>query len=353
VVKPILPVFGLKHPLWLQIVPPLIVFVVLMIIFKVVGFAVSRKVNVFYKYKTDDKSRLKWERLNHRLGMSLGLVNGAVYFVLILIPFYVAGYLTTQVASGAQQDPAKVRFVNAVRSEMHATKVDKVVSAYDPAPTNFYEAADIVGLLKANPLLDSRLSRYPVFLSLGERPEFQALANDVQINQMIQTQAKISDILAQPKVQAIVTNAEIATQIGKLVGPDLHDLHEYLLTGKSAKYDDEKILGYWTINVDATVKQEKVANPKITPFQLMRLKQTKYASLYGTTFIATTENRAILKKPAPNDGSPAPVWAEGTWKSFGSNYQITLGDKQVDATVENGRLLIPHDDMTFVFEKEQ
>lgn len=347
IVKPLLPMVGLKHPIWSQIVPPLAVFIIVMIVFKIIALMVHRKVDVFFKYKVDDKVRLKWERLSQRLGMCLGLVNGAVYFVLLMIPIYVAGYLTTQVAS-AEGDPAGVNFINKARAQIHDTKVDKVVAGYDPAPENFYEAADIIGLLKNNRLLYSRLSKYPVFLSLGERKEFQDIANDPQVNELIQRQSKIGEIINNPKVQGVVTNAEIATQIGQLLGPDLKDLHEYLLTGKSAKYDDEKILGFWTLNVDATVAQEKVSNPKITPFQLKQLKQTKYSGIRGMTFIATTDNKAFLKKGA----NPPTVIADGTWKSHGSDYEVKLGSATVDATFENGKLLLPRDGMVLAFEKE-
>ena len=350
-IKPILPVFGMKHPIWAQILPPLVIFVLVMIIFKIVAFAVHRKVTVYYKYKTDDKTCLKWERLNQRLGMTLGFVNGAVYFVLLLIPIYVAGYLTAQVASGSE-DPAGVRFINQTRAQLNDSKVDKVVAAYDPAPKNFYVAADIVGLLKNNPLLNSRLSRYPVFLSISERKEFQDIANDVELNNMIQSQAKIGDILKHPKVQAIVTNAPITAEISQLLGPDLKDLHEYLLTGKSAKYDDERILGYWILNLDATVAQEKVANPKVTPYEMQRLKQTKYGPVRGVTFIATTGGKAILKNPPGATGTSPTVLAEGTWKGAGSGYEVMFGNKAISVTLEKGRLLVPNNEMTLVFEKE-
>lgn len=350
-IKPILPLIKVKNPVWIMIVPPLVVFIVVMIAFKIAAMIAHRKVDVLYKYKRDDKTRMKWERLNSRLGMSLGLVNGAVYFVLLLIPFYVAGYLTTQVASG-EEDPQGMRFVNQVRQQIHESKADKVVAGYDPAPTNFYEAADILGLVKNNPLLMSRLSHYPVFLSLAERPEFQTLANDVEVNQMIQTQAKVGDILKHPKVQAVVTNLQITGEITRLLGSDLPDLHQYLLSGKSEKYDEEKILGSWVLDLNATAEQEKITKPKLTPYELKRLKQTKYAPYQGLTFIGTTDQKTILKHPASAAGAPPEIVAQGTWKAFGSNYEVELGSKPVTVTFENGKLFLPRDGMTFVFQKE-
>ena len=349
--EPILPLVKLKHPMWELIVPPLAIFILVMIVFKVLAIFVHRKVDVYYKYKRDDKTRFKWERMNQRLGMCLGLVNGTVYFVLLLIPFYVAGYLTTQLASG-EEDPDGMKFINQTRVQIHEAKADKVVAAYDPAPTAFYIASDILGLLKHNPLLVSRLSHYPVFLSLGERKEFQDMATDVSFNQMIQTQAKIGDIINHPTAQAVITNAQITGEIGLLLGSDLKDLHEYLLTGKSEKYDDERILGLWTLNLDDTVAQEKVLKPKITPFELKRLKQTKYAPLLGITFIGTTDNKAILKHPASAAGAPPEIVAQGTWQSQGSGYEVTLGNAPVPVSFEKEKLFLPKDGMTLVFEKE-
>lgn len=347
-IKRVLPIFKVQHPVWTIVLPPLVIFILVMIVFKIAAVFVHRKVDVLYKYKRDDKTRMKWERMNARVGLSLGLVNGAVYFVLLLIPFYVGGYLTTQLASGAE-DPKQMQFINRVRDEIHASKADKVVAGYDPAPTNYYVAADIVGLVKHNPLLMSRLSHYPTFLSLGERPEFQSIANDVEVNQMIQTQAKVGDILKHPKVQAIVTNSAITAEISRMLGSDLPDLHEYLLTGKSEKYDDEKILGLWTLDLDATVK---ASNPKLTPYQLKRLKQTQYAPFQGMTFVGTTDQQAILKRPPSAPGASPEIVAQGTWKAFGSNYQVDLGGKTVTATFENGKILVPRDGVTFVFQKE-
>ncbi len=350
-VKPILPLIKLKHLIWNEIVPPVAVFILLVIVFEVLAVFVHRKVDVFYKYKRDDKTRFKWERLNQRLGLSLGLVNGTVYFILLLVPVYVAGYLTTQLASG-DEDPASMRFINKARQQMHDGKVDKVLAAYDPAPSNYYIAADIVGLLKNNPLLPSRLSHYPVFLSLAERKEFQDIATDVQINEMIQTQAKLGDIINHPKVQAVITNTEISGEIARLLGADLNDLHGYLKSGKSEKYDEQRILGMWVLNLDATVAQEKILKPKTTPLELKRLKQTKYAPLYGMVFIGTTDKKAILKLPATASGAPPEIVAQGTWEESGSSYDVTLGSAAVNVTFESGKLLLPKDGMTLVFEKE-
>src|ERR1035438_2021988 len=50
-VKPMLPSVGIHDPTVIWLVSPLIVFWVLMIPFKSVGFFVHRKVEVYFKYK--------------------------------------------------------------------------------------------------------------------------------------------------------------------------------------------------------------------------------------------------------------------------------------------------------------
>src|SRR2546430_10594503 len=82
-VNPVVPLVGLKNPVWSILLPPVIVFFLIAILFIIVGFIVHWKVSLYYKYRTDDYHRLSWERLNRRLGASMGLVAGAAYAILL------------------------------------------------------------------------------------------------------------------------------------------------------------------------------------------------------------------------------------------------------------------------------
>jgi len=82
-VQPILPHVGIHDPTVIWLISPLIVFWVLLIPFKSVGFFVHRKVEVYFKYKEDGIQLIRWARLNARLGLGLGLMNGLAYLVLI------------------------------------------------------------------------------------------------------------------------------------------------------------------------------------------------------------------------------------------------------------------------------
>jgi hypothetical protein len=129
-----------------------------------------------------------------------------------------------------------------------------MVAKFDPTPPSFYEAADVVGLVYRNPLLQSRLSGYPALLPMEERTEFQELAGDKDFIELFQRQEPITRVLNHPRVQALAKNSDIVQEIARL---DLRDLRQYLETGISPKYEEEKILGRWRLDLNATLADLK------------------------------------------------------------------------------------------------
>ena len=349
----LLPLVGLEHPLWQFFIPQAFAFLIVVIIFIIAGSLVHRKIALHFKYKADEKKLIAWHRLYSRLGLCVGLVNGAVYFFLILIPIYIGGYFTAEAASDGN-DPAGARFLTKTRADLHDLKLDRVVGAFDPTPSQVYQASDIADLVLHNPLLKSRISHYPPLLTLGQRPEFQALGNDVQLLEMIDRQASLNEILKYPPVQAIVTNANLTGQISAILGNDLNDLQEYLNTGKSAKFDDETILGVWSINPQASLNQERKRHPGMNLRQVAKIRQEMYPLVSDLSLTATTDNKMILKKQALGKAN-ATVVAVGTWKKDGT-YEITLPGSKPETTEieiqEGDTMLLPKDGYILVFDKE-
>ena len=66
---------GIQNPTLIWALAPLVAFIIVLILFKVAGFFVHRKVYLFYKYKAGDLRMALWERLNSRLGPVPGLVE--------------------------------------------------------------------------------------------------------------------------------------------------------------------------------------------------------------------------------------------------------------------------------------
>src|SRR5271157_5458382 len=78
-VKPLLTGVGFKNPVLIWVLGPFVVFVVFSAIFKAAALPVHQKVEVYFKYQAGDLRLALWNRLRQRLGLCLGLCNGAAY----------------------------------------------------------------------------------------------------------------------------------------------------------------------------------------------------------------------------------------------------------------------------------
>jgi hypothetical protein len=351
----LLPMLGLYHPVWRFFVPGAIAFVAVLIIFKIVGNVLHQKTTIHFKYQKDEHLLFRWERLYQRLGFCVGVVNGAVYFFILMLPVYVAGYFTTAAADPSL--PSSLRLLTTLRAELHDSGLDRVVAPYDPIPPAIYQAAGIIELVLHNPLLCSRLAHYPALLALSQQKDIQDIAHDIPLQELIQTQAKISDILNQPKIQAIVTNAAVPEQIHSLVGDDLTDLQTFLNTGKSPKYDSDKILGVWKIDVAATLAEERRLKPDLAPKQVAALRTAWVPQISGFSLTATPDNQIVLKKQNPDNALDTPVSA-GTWNKADNAYEVTLtlpGKRPTSVSIapsDDGILQFPMETHILIFNKE-
>ncbi len=291
-VRPVVPLVGIKNPIWSWLLPPVIVFFLVAAIFVTIGFVAHHKVMLFYKYRTDDYTRLSWERLNQRVGACFGLLAGAGYTILIGLVVYVLGYLSVQLSAG-DNDPAVIRYLNEARQDLRSSGLEKTVAALDPAPAKYYEAVDVIGLMRHNPLLDSRLASYPPFLTLAERQEFQDIATDAEWQNLWASQASLAQILGHPKTQAILGNPDALQQLEQI---DLKDLMTYLQTGESPKYSDQPILGRWEVDAYLTLQQEKRRRTEMTSQEVRQLRQN-VEMIKGFKLVVAPDNSAKLKGP--------------------------------------------------------
>lgn len=353
-VRSLLSAAGVQMPWTRWAWAPVIVFFVFLIVFKIMGYVVHDKIDYIFKYKKEDEERIRWERLAAKLGLCLGLLEGAIWFFLLMIPIYVAGYFTVQMAA-EEGDPAWIRYVSSLRHELQNSKLDLALAACDPAPRFYYESADILGLLRQNPILERRLSHYPGFFTLSERTEIQELAADKTAHDLINHKASISELLDQPKVRAVVMNQEILTALTSLSSADLKDLREYLETGKSPKFDDEKILGRWSINVDGSIAALRKKMPTLTPIDANRIRAAMKVTMGTAILTATPENKILIRTAATS--GPTALSLKGTWQKQGDHYEINIsekgGDQKGDGTVDSAdRLTILLPRQALVFDKE-
>lgn len=297
--QPLLGKAGLKNPVWLEVVPPLVAFLIVYLAFLGGSFFVHHKLYLLYKYKRSDVDRIRWERTNRQVGAAVGLLAGTILFLAISGVIYAAGYLTVQLSG--ETNPASVQFINSVRQDMAASGFDKVAAKFQPAPKLYFETADLLGLLYHNPLLQSRLATYPYFLALGERPEFKEIGTDKEYNDLIFGKAAVTQIIDHARTQSLLSNHEV---LQYLKGTDPSDLKEYLRTGQSPKYSDTEILGIWNLDKASVLTVKRRENPDIKARELRALRQALDA-VPDFALVATPENKVIVRS-----GAAAPAAAD-------------------------------------------
>ena len=165
-----------------------------------------------------------WQRLTARVGLCLGLANAAVYLILISLVFYVLSYPTSRILIPDSPVPGAVKYINLLGQAVRDSHMDKIVTTIDPMPKSYYTAAEIVGLIYHNDLLESRLSRYPAFLSLGEKGEFQDIANDKEFNEFRMRQPTFMELVNHGKSQELINNPDLLREIWSIAEPNLDDL---------------------------------------------------------------------------------------------------------------------------------
>lgn len=350
---PLYPLAKITNPFLPLFISPVIVFAVVVIVFKVIGDTVYQKVEVYVKHRMPDYLYSLWQKADVKFGLCFSVINAFLYLVALSMIIYVLGYPVLQVTR--EDNPsAAIRYLRMAARQLGDTKLDRLVWAFNPAPPEYYGACDILGLVYQNPPLWSRLTSYPAMLVLGQREEFQALGNDPDFaRKLMETPPlPLQELLAEPKVQAITTNREtmdtLRAEIQKL---DFADLETYLKTGESPKYAKEPILGRWRINAEASAAATARLNPKLEPRVLQGLKLFLDARSKVSSLVMLPDNQIILRAPVKIDLKALQAAAEGTggvvtesvnrgsWESLGDGkYKLTSpGDSSGEITIDNGR----------------
>ncbi len=355
IIKPLLRIFGFEHPVILSFIAPFIVYVLILVGFKSGAFAVHKKVDTIYKYRASDTERMLFERMNARIGVALGIANAFVYFILICVVGYVLGYFTVQVST-AENSSFSVKMANMVADGLQSTKMNKAIASFVPGAETYYDSIDIMGDLYRNPLLQARLGSYPPFLSLAERPEFQTLAKDSTFQEKLwlkNPRPSLGEFLQHEKVKPLVHNVELFTNVMGMMNYDLKDLKGYIQTGKSPKYDDEKILGHWYYDFANSFKRARRAKLNMGPLEIKAVRES-LGAFTNSILTAYVDNRLVLR--APGSGNSTRTLLTGTWKGAGSErYDVALreNNKELDVptTLEASKLVLKKDRFALVFER--
>ena len=342
-------ILGLKNPVVIAFVAPTIAFALVLVIFKCAALAVHKKLAAWYKYKSSDTQRLLWERMNTRVGISMGIANGVIYVFAICTLIYAVGYLTVQVAT-SDKDSWTLRLVNRLNADLKRTGMDKAVAPFMPRSELYYDSADIVADIFHTPLLQNRLANYPPFLLVGEKNEFKPLS-DAEFQKQWINGTTFGSFVNHENVKPLVENQEIVTNVLGMLNSDLKDLKVYLETGASPKYDDEKILGHWVFDFKASMNAARRKKPNMGSAEITRLRRTLGTVFQKSTITATIDNKAILKLPSVS-GSKGTV--QGSWKNSDGKYYLNIGEGgqrlDLEAQVDRRNLIFTKDGFVLIFE---
>ncbi len=349
--KPIIVYLGGDNPVLPWALAPVLGFILVSLPFKMAAGTVHKKVEVFYKYKAGDLRLALWERLNARLGICLGLANGAIYFVLLTFFVFNFSYWTVQVSTAANP-PVIVGVISRMGNDLQSTGLARTAAAVGTLPPEYYQLADISGLVLQNPGAAQRLADYPALTSLWERDELKALVQDPALTNALANGVTAAELLNNPNVRDFIAKKDLTKEVMDILRTNLDDLTGYLQTGKSAKYDTEKIIGHWELNVNVTLAWMRQNNPRIKASDMRTARAWMTESYAKTRILATGDNKLFIKslpQLKPVAGQPPKTeyadW-KGDWTRNQTNYDLHISsggqDKFMTATAEDFRMTI-HD----------
>ncbi|MCX8155593.1 MAG: CvpA family protein [Verrucomicrobiae bacterium] len=337
-------------------IAPLIIFLLVMVVFKVVATKVHQMLDTHYKYHAPEFVQTLWLRTNERFGAALSVVNATLYLILIAVFIQVLAYPVSQLASG-DQDSAAWRYLLKAHEALESTKMNRVAAAFNPAPKKYYEVSDLMGMVYHNPLLVGRLTSYPPIMELGERDEYRVMydriAGDVEFKKTILSMPKtpFQQIMGEESFRLIVTNRPYMNEILKL---DFKDLSNYLATGKSAKFD-EPILGRWVYNYQASLAEQRRTRATWKRAEYNQLMASYTNNLHDVTLLGLINNKLVIK--SGGHGQPVNI-LRGTWaRESGDRYTLSVdGPWEKDIQVRGSRLLarfkLERETRIVVFDKE-
>lgn len=329
---------GLPHPIWKAVLPPVMAFLAIIVAVASVGGVLQRRVYLHYKYldehddaqflrgdREHNEQFLRWDRMNKNLGLVLGLFTGIIYLVVVSVGIWMTGYATGQVKS--EDTHGGLKFLNGLYDGAQSTGLGKFAAVFGLAPVEYYETADLVGLLYNNPNAYERLVTYPNLISLQHRDDIKDLVADTNLVSLIKGKSNIVLILTHPKILGLIQNTELRAEYDKM---DKADLVSFLNTGKSAKWKDDPLVGYWRFDAKNTEEQFLSKYKQVPQPDRVRLGNYLKIAAFGLTLSFGTDQQAFLEgRMVPLGISPQPritrkIGTEGEIMSLTTNITLVV-----------------------------
>ena len=354
--KFILPHVGVSDPLFVWMLSPICGFILINVLFKVAAYKVFTKVDIYYRYKAGDLRLAMWERLDSRLGISVGVLNGALYFILVSFVIFNLSYWTAQAASDSKEPSIVTRLVNQMGHDLESTGIARSAAAVRTLPPDYYRFADLTGLLLQNPKLGNRFATYPGLTSLWQRDDMQSLVGDGAITGGLSSDATLGDFLNEQPMQDFLKNKDLVKTVTGAIKDNWDDLTNYLQTGVSAKYKDQKFLGTWQFNIDVSAAWFRQGQPNLTPTEMAAVRALWSKGYSQTTLLFTGDGQVFINNlpkfnPQPNQPPDMQNW-KGTWTPDGTlDLKFNDQEKFMSAAAQDFRLTVKDGRNLLIFDR--
>jgi len=277
-------------------------FVALFVLYLVAwgfGFWVNSKIDFWLKHLATELQRRTWAYLDRGAGVFLGICTGVIFILIIATGSYAPGYLCAQTTSSNDDQPWGVAYLNDFAKGMQANGLDKIAARWDKTPKKYFEACDLVGLIASNPQVMYRVEHYPLVYAMADQDEVSGVLRDQGLSDILKGRKGAWAIFNNGSVQTFLNSAAYAQLRDEL---DQKDFVEYLKTGKSAKYDNFKILGDWELDVDRLILMTKKGMPGITSKEMSYLRMILSEYFKDAKLRATADKRLKLTDVTENMG---------------------------------------------------
>lgn len=252
-IKGLLPKIKITDPFWQDFFGPGIAYLIILLVFFGIGFAVHMVPANYYRTRKDEVTRLKWLKVMQKSGAVVGVVTGLV--VLVATSHLVSAFAYPATLLSSSSLPKGVDKLADTYDGFQKVGLTKISAGFDGKSDDYYKLLDAIATIYHNSGNDvlHRLSAYPPFLTkLKQDPNYSAIASDSKIKEIFSKQGSFLELYANENVQAAIADFPIEEELKEI---DLDDLVAFLKTGVSKKYNTNKVVGRWQLDAGQTSRE--------------------------------------------------------------------------------------------------
>lgn len=290
----LLPKLKINDPFWQDFFGPGIAYLIILLVFFGIGFAVHIVPSNYYRMRRDEITRLRWIKVMQKSGIVVGLVTGLTVLISTSHLVSAFGYPATLFPGSS---PKGFKELTETREGFEKVGLSEISGGFDSTPDQFYELLEAVSLVYNNsdPSIRYRLSAYPPFINkLNNDSFYKSIANDSGLKTIFDKKGSFTDLYANKNVQEALQNMPIYEELKNI---DLEDMKKFIESGVSEKYKRERIVGRWQLDQGQTTREVLTDISKVS--DSIRAVVRKAIKDVEVSFVATLDGKFTSKINIP------------------------------------------------------